>query len=301
MDGIVNVYKEADYTSHDVVAVIRKIFNQKKVGHTGTLDPMATGVLPVCLGSGTKLADYIMSGEKTYRAKVTLGISTNTDDAWGEETGRADFTFDPEAIKSAAESFTGEYSQIPPMYSAIRVNGQKLYTLAREGIEVERQARTVTIHYVRLIELLPPDSFTIEVRCSKGTYIRTLCVDIGKKLCTLAHMGSLVRVASGGFTAESAHTLAEIKEYVDAGMPEKIVIPLKQAMSDYNMVTVKKSGEKLMRNGCRIYGRHFSSWKNEPHPGEIVAGLAPDGEFIGIYEVQEGKDGFFIKPVRLLI
>lgn len=191
MDGILNIRKEKGFTSHDVVAVVRRILHAKKVGHTGTLDPDAEGVLPVCVGKATKLADIIMDGKKRYRAMVRLGITTTTEDAAGEVLEERKVDFDEEKIRQAVAGFVGEQKQIPPMYSAIKVNGKKLYELAREGKEIERKARTITIFAINIVRFLPPDRFEIDVDCSKGTYIRTLCSDIGKALGCGAHMAEL--------------------------------------------------------------------------------------------------------------
>ena len=182
MDGILNIYKEKGFTSHDVVAVVRRTINQKKVGHTGTLDPDAEGVLPICVGKATKLADYIMNTGKTYEAEITLGVETTTQDSSGEVTARQSVDFNEEKIEQAVYSFNGDYMQIPPMYSAVKVNGKKLYELARKGQEIERKARKVEIRDISIIEFMPPDKIKISVDCSKGTYIRTLAADIGIKL-----------------------------------------------------------------------------------------------------------------------
>ena len=167
MDGIFNIYKQKGFTSHDVVAIVRKTIQQKKVGHTGTLDPDAEGVLPICVGKATKLADYIMEGKKGYRAVVTLGTSTTTEDASGEIIEKKEFTFDEQNITKAVQSFLGTYKQIPPMYSAIKVNGKKLYELAREGKEIERKAREITIFDIKITKFMPPEQFEIDVICSK--------------------------------------------------------------------------------------------------------------------------------------
>ena len=182
INGIVNIYKEKGYTSHDVVAVLRKVVGQKKIGHTGTLDPDATGVLPVCLGRATKVCELLTDHDKTYEALLLLGKTTDTQDISGEvleERDPGDLT--EEEVRSCIESFIGEYDQIPPMYSALKVNGKKLYELAREGKTVERKSRKVQIHGIRILEMNLPH-VRMEVDCSKGTYIRTLCHDIGEKL-----------------------------------------------------------------------------------------------------------------------
>ena len=165
MDGIFNIYKQKGFTSHDVVAVVRKIIQQKKVGHTGTLDPDAEGVLPICVGKGTKLADYIMNGKKSYKAIVVLGITTTTEDASGEILQQKEVLFEQQKIKETVHSFLGTYYQIPPMYSAIKVNGKKLYELAREGKEIERKQREITIFNICITKFMPPNQFEIEVVC----------------------------------------------------------------------------------------------------------------------------------------
>ena len=195
---MINVYKERGYTSHDVVAKLRGILKQKKIGHTGTLDPDAQGVLPVCLGKATKLCDMLTGEEKVYEAVLRLGIITDTQDMTGQVLKVREVQVTPEEAKEAVDSFVGDYDQIPPMYSARKVNGKKLYELAREGIEVERQARRVRIYEIVILECrLPLIRFT--VRCSKGTYIRTLCQDIGEKLACGGCMESLRRTQVGRF------------------------------------------------------------------------------------------------------
>ena len=199
INGIVNIYKEKGYTSHDVVAVLRKVVGQKKIGHTGTLDPDATGVLPVCLGRATKVCELLTDHDKTYEALLLLGKTTDTQDISGEvleERDPGDLT--EEEVRSCIESFIGEYDQIPPMYSALKVNGKKLYELAREGKTVERKSRKVQIHGIRILEMNFPH-VRMEVDCSKGTYIRTLCHDIGEKLQVGGCMEELERTKVGRF------------------------------------------------------------------------------------------------------
>ena len=197
-DGMINVCKEKGFTSHDVVAKLRGILHQKKIGHTGTLDPDATGVLPVCLGKGTKLCDMITDRDKTYRAVMMLGRTTDTQDISGQILTEKAVNVDEREVRDAAVSFVGDYMQIPPMYSAIKVDGKKLYELARAGQEVERKARHVVINALNITEIQLP-YVTMEVSCSKGTYIRTLCQDIGEKLGCGACMTELVRLKVGAF------------------------------------------------------------------------------------------------------
>lgn len=214
MDGIINVYKEAGFTSHDVVAKLRGILHQKKIGHTGTLDPMATGVLPVCCGKATKVCELLADRDKTYQAVCRLGIVTDTQDTTGrvlEEASIGDLT--REDIAEAVESFRGESMQIPPMYSALKVGGRKLYELAREGVEVERKPRPIFISDIKILQMdIEEQIFSMEVTCSKGTYIRTLCHDIGQKLGIGAAMENLVRTRVGNFQIADAMTLDVIEQ-----------------------------------------------------------------------------------------
>ena len=214
--GIINVYKEKGYTSHDVVARLRRIIGQKKIGHTGTLDPDAEGVLPVCLGKATKVCDLLADKDKVYQAILLLGQTTDTQDVSGRVIKTEDVTSSIKEIYEAIQSFKGEYDQIPPMYSALKVNGKKLYELAREGKTVERRARTVHIHGIRIHEIvLPRVSMTVE--CSKGTYIRTLCHDIGEKLGCGGCMEQLLRTQVGPFFIEDSLKLDEIEILQDLG------------------------------------------------------------------------------------
>ena len=211
INGIVNIYKEKGYTSHDVVAVLRKVVGQKKIGHTGTLDPDATGVLPVCLGRATKVCELLTDHDKTYEALLLLGKTTDTQDISGEvleERDPGDLT--EEEVRSCIESFIGEYDQVPPMYSALKVNGKKLYELAREGKIVERAARRVQIFDIEILSIALP-RVTMKVHCSKGTYIRTLCHDIGQKLGCGACMEKLTRTKVSRFEIKDSLTLAQIE------------------------------------------------------------------------------------------
>ena len=216
LDGFLNVYKEQGYTSFDVVAKLRGILKQKKIGHTGTLDPMAEGVLLVCLGQATKLSEMLIDKDKTYRCVMLLGKTTDTEDVTGKVlTETADIP-DEASVIEAVNSFIGTYGQIPPMYSAIKVNGKKLYEYARQGIEIERSPREVTIFEVKIENVsLPRVTFTIH--CSKGTYIRSLCRDIGEKLGCGAVMEKLVRTEVKNFRVEDSLTLAEIEHARDQG------------------------------------------------------------------------------------
>ena len=227
MTGIVNINKPYGKSSHFVVAVIRRITKIKKVGHTGTLDPLATGVLPICIGrESTKLSQVIMDGTKRYKAVLQLGKTTTTQDSEGEVTSEKEVNVTEEEINKAASGFLGEISQIPPMYSAVKINGQKLYKLAREGKEIEREPRKITIHSIDVLDIdLIHNTVELDICCSKGTYIRTLCNDIGEKLGCGGYMASLVRTKSASFAIEDSITLEEFEEFWVKGEYEKILIP----------------------------------------------------------------------------
>ena len=302
MDGVINIYKERGFTSHDVVAVVRKTLNTKKAGHTGTLDPDAEGVLPVCVGQATKLADYIMAERKSYRAEITFGAETTTQDASGEVIEKYDFRFDENALRNVLKEFIGPQRQLPPMYSAIKVNGKKLYELAREGKEIERKAREIEIYDIRIVDIFPPDRAVIDVDCSKGTYIRTLCSDIGKKLGWGAYMSSLIRTASGRFLIEDAVKLDELKEIAKNGGIDSVLITPGRALADYKRITVGKKAEKYLYNGGKIYDRYFTC-AAKPEINETVLGYGSNGRLVGIYTFlyDKEKDGFYIKPVRLML
>lgn len=303
MDGIINIYKEKGFTSHDVVAVVRRTIKQKKVGHTGTLDPEAEGVLPVCVGRGTKLADYIMATDKEYLAQLTLGITTTTQDHTGEVIESKPVDFDEEKIRLAVSKFIGEITQIPPMYSAIKIRGKKLYELAREGKEIERTARKIFIENIVIQRFIPPNKVEILVTCSKGTYIRTLCNDIGNELGSGGHMSSLLRTRSGNFTLENAITLENLKEICENGNEESALLPMEKALAAYNRIFVDKRGDKLLHNGCKIYD-YFLKCSDHPYSiGDTVTAYDSQNTLVGIFTViyDDDKEKVCIKPLKILL
>ncbi len=303
MDGVINVYKEKGYTSHDVVAIIRKTLNIKKVGHTGTLDPDAEGVLPVCIGSATKLADYIMSERKSYRAEITFGAETTTQDASGEVIKKYEYTFDEGLFRETLNGFIGVQQQLPPMYSAIKVNGKKLYELAREGKEIERKTRKITIFDIRIIEIFPPNRAIIDIDCSKGTYIRALCSDIGKALNWGAYMSGLTRTATGSFKLENAVKIDELKAAAAQNRAEEYIIPPDYVLSDYKRVKVSEKASKYLYNGGKISVRYLTINGVMPQIGETVLGYDFNNKLVGVYTYayDETTDNYFIKPVRLML
>jgi len=281
-DGILNVYKEKGYTSHDVVAIIRKLTRQK-CGHTGTLDPDATGVLPICLGKATKVADYIMATDKVYMAEVIFGTETETQDAAGKVIAeKRGFAFSEEQFDEVVKSFLGEYSQIPPMYSAIKQNGKKLYELARSGAEVERQPRLVHIFDIKVLDKDLPNYAKILVNCSKGTYIRTLCSDMGKMLGGFAHMGSLERTRSGYFNVENSIYIEEIRQKAADGTLGEYIIPIEKILP-YKNVTANEECEKIMYNGgtLKLSDVHISCGIEN---GETIMMFNKENILVGLYE-----------------
>lgn len=291
INGIINIHKEAGFTSHDVVAKLRGILKQKKIGHTGTLDPDATGVLPVCLGSATKLCDLLTDKDKEYVAEIILGVTTDTEDISGtiltEQTAEileAEFT-------AAALSFIGNYSQIPPMYSAIKVNGQKLYELARNGEVIERKPREVVIHEIEIISMSLPKA-ELRIKCSKGTYIRSLCRDIGDKLGCGACMGRLVRTRSGKFPIEEAMTLKEVENCVLTGTLEEHIVKTDQFFCELPAFTVTGLNELRVRNGNMFQ-------TEEPGPEGDIRVYLQDQIFAGIY-TYNSESGYY-HPVKMFL
>ena len=288
LNGIVVVNKEKGYTSHDVVNVIRRILGTRKVGHTGTLDPNATGVLPVCVGKSTRVSDMLMFSDKEYIAKVKLGITTDTYDVWGSVLSENEVNVSERELKSAISSFTGEIMQLPPMYSAIKQNGKKLYELARSGIEVERKERKITIYECELISF-ENDTFKIRVKCSKGTYIRSLCHDIGQYLGCGACMTELVRTKASVFDIENSMTLSKIEEKVLKDGKNSVLQPPDTVFTEYEKLNVTEVVTNRLLNGA------LSRIDNAV--GTYRA-YAPDGRFVGIAEVFQGEKGNIIKIVK---
>ncbi|MDE3090508.1 MAG: tRNA pseudouridine(55) synthase TruB, partial [Chloroflexota bacterium] len=251
LDGILNVNKPAGMTSHDVVSVVRKFSRVKRVGHAGTLDPMATGVLLVCLGQATRVVEYLTDHDKKYRARVRLGIETDTYDATGAVVAQRAVTATREQIETALRGFIGKISQQPPAYSAIKQKGVPLYKLARQGKEVETAPRPVEIFSIDLRAVELPD-VELDVHCSKGTYIRSLAHDLGEKLGCGAHLTALTRTASGHFTLDDAHTLDELSGAFDGGSAERYLIQIDEALLEFQAVIVDAATAKRLEQGNAI-------------------------------------------------
>ena len=288
LNGIINVYKEAGFTSHDVVAKMRGICGQKKIGHTGTLDPEATGVLPVCLGSGTRLCDMLADRDKEYVAELLLGISTDTQDITGQVLEQKEVTCSEEMFREAVLGFVGDYQQIPPMYSALKVNGKKLYELARAGKEVERQARPVVIYEIEILEIMLP-KVCMRVACSKGTYIRTLCADIGEKLGCGGTMSSLKRTRVGEFALQEALTLGQLQELKNNRALESCVKSVDACFMKHPELHVLDAYRKLIDNGNSFYPNQTEEGKRLPE-GQWVRVYNAEGKFYGIYAYENRED-----------
>jgi len=296
MNGILNVYKEPGFTSFDVVAKLRGICKQKKIGHTGTLDPDASGVLPVCLGNATKLCDMLTDKSKEYRTVMLLGCVTDTQDTTGKILEEHPVKVSGEQVRQAILSFEGEYDQIPPMYSALKVNGKKLCDLARAGKEVERKSRRITIHSIEIEEISLP-YVTMTISCSKGTYIRTLCHDIGQKLGCGATMANLVRTRCGQFVLEKAYRLSEIEELAKRGELDCIVMPTDTVFAELPAHRVKKEFEVLAKNGNPLLEQQLQSCPDRDKDRIRIYDEA--GRFYGVYGWQEEERRF--KPVKMFL
>ena len=294
--GVINVYKEQGFTSHDVVAKLRGIVGQKKIGHTGTLDPDAVGVLPVCLGRATKLCDMLTDKDKVYEAVMLLGVETDTQDVTGQVLKTYDTTgLTEKQVRDAVAGFEGDYDQIPPMYSALKVNGKKLYELAREGKTVERAARRVQIFDIEILNIELP-RVKMRVHCSKGTYIRTLCHDIGQRLGCGACMEKLTRTKVSRFEIKDSLTLAQIETLKKEDRLPEIVIPIDQMFADYVRITVSGEAARLAYNGNGIKDRDVRKEKNVLD--EAYVRVYDDvGDFIGVYQYHEKEHEYLIRKM----
>ena len=289
INGVINVYKEAGYTSHDVVAKLRGILKIKKIGHTGTLDPEAEGVLPICIGNATKLCDLITDKQKEYQGVLKLGVRTDTQDMTGKiiQSYDGDINFSKKEIEEVVQGFVGNISQIPPMYSALKVNGKKLYDLARQGIEVERKPRNITIHYINIDEVNMP-YVTMTIGCSKGTYIRTLFNDIGDKLKTYGAMEKLLRTKSGNFVLDNTIKLSEIECLIkeDALMNCDSFITTDEVLSDFQKIHLKDEYKRFVMNGNMIDAKMIDE-------DILVAGsyrvYIDSDRFVALYKTEDAK------------
>ncbi len=282
MNGIVIINKEKGYTSFDVVACLRRILATRKIGHTGTLDPDAVGVLPVCVGSATKAVDLLTASKKEYIATVQLGSETDTQDASGKVLRTAEVTVTEEDIRKVAEEFVGEISQIPPMYSAIKQDGKKLYELAREGKTVERKPRAVTIYEIEILDLdMEHHWFSMRVACSKGTYIRTLCQDMGETLGCYAHMAELCRTKTGPFCLEDALTLQEVEAKMKEG-DTSFLMATDGVFGEFPALNLNPKEAEMVRHGVQIRAKGFPE-------GSRARMYDPTGEFLAVSVVRDSR------------
>jgi tRNA pseudouridine55 synthase len=299
MNGIINVYKERGFTSFDVVAKLRGILHEKKIGHTGTLDPDATGVLPVCIGNATKVCELLTDKDKVYETVLHLGVATDTQDASGRILQRHEdeaAQLSEEEVRCAIESFVGGYEQIPPMYSALKVGGRKLCDLAREGIEVERKARPVMIYSIEIARMELPLVW-MRVHCSKGTYIRTLCDDIGGRLGVGGCMDSLERTRVSVFVREESHTLAEIEAYRDRGALDEILRPVDSVFENLPKAQVKPEAMRLLANGNPLLSENFAQLAAAPEDEMQLLVYDPDGRFYALYQYDRRKRTFKVRKM----
>lgn len=307
MNGIINVYKEKGFTSFDVCAKLRGILKQKKIGHTGTLDPDAEGVLPICVGNATKLCDLLTDKDKVYEAVMLLGITTDTQDITGKVITESSLFAGEEEVRTAIHKFIGTYDQMPPMYSAIKVNGKRLYELARQGIEVERKTRPVTIHEIEILSMKHDEEnehavkeVHMRVHCSKGTYIRTLCEDIGNTLNCGACMKALLRTRVSIFDLSSSKRLNEIEEYVKQGKTEELLISVDSLFPSYPKAYTGEESDKLLYNGNKLDSKQLMIEHVEiTDQPERIRVYDSKHVFAGIYQM-EGATGSY-RPYKMFL
>lgn len=279
MNGIILIDKPQEWTSHDVVGKLRGILHERRIGHSGTLDPLATGLLVIFVGRATRAVEFAEADTKEYIAGLRLGISTDTQDITGRVISSGGAVPDEFQLRKALEKFKGELEQIPPMYSAIKVGGKKLYELARKGESIERRSRHITVFDLDIAGRAD-DDYVLRVSCSKGTYVRTLCNDIGQALGCGGCMSSLRRTKAGVFSVEDAHTIAEVQEAADRGEAESLIIPLDTLFSEFNKLTVPAVAEKKLRNGSIV---------NISAPDGKYRVYSESNEFLLLGEVQSGR------------
>ncbi len=294
MDGIINVLKPPGMTSFDVVAVLRGLTGVRRIGHAGTLDPMAVGVLPVCIGRATKAIEFLMDKDKVYRTELTLGISTDTQDTTGTVISRTEPRFGDTEIVDAVSSFVGEYLQMPPMHSAIRVDGKRLYELAREGVEIERQHRKVVIYSAKVLYIDRSDGIKvlIDIHCSKGTYIRTICADIGERLGCGGCMSFLLRMRAGTFDLSNAYTLEELSDLKEHGDPGSALTGVDSIFGSLDSYKLDEPSEKKIRNGMKVPVWQSSLLCKGDTPVRVYSST---GDFIALGMIIDSEKGNYLR------
>lgn len=296
MTGLIILNKHENITSFRAAALVRGITGEKRVGHTGTLDPMATGVLPVMLGGATKFCELLPSHDKSYRAKLLLGVTTDTLDITGAVTSQRHVDVTADEFKAALSRFTGDIEQLPPMYSAVSKDGVRLYMLARQGIEVEREKRSVTVYSAETVFAdEQKGEYVIDVCCSAGTYIRTLISDLGEALGCGAIMTGLCRTKANGFTLEAARTVAELEELIKQGRLSEALIPVDEALSEYPSVRVTENQSVRFKNGGSLDVKRLG----KKLPPCLIRVYSPDGDFLGLGEIK--ADGGEMSVKRVLV
>lgn len=287
MNGVLLIDKPKEFTSFDVIAVVRKITGQRKTGHTGTLDPNATGVLPVLLGSATKAQDIIPNHDKEYAASFKFGLTTDTLDIWGEVKSQNESAVTKKELEKVLQKFSGEISQVPPMYSAVKKDGQRLYDLARQGVEVEREARKVTVHELELLDFnTDKQEGRLRVFCSKGTYIRTLIDDIGKALGTGAVMTGLRRTSACGFKIDECVTLENLKSLAENGKTETLLRSVESLFEAYDAIEISDAQAKRFSNGGALDLTRTALRSRKNTDGEIFRVKSREGGFLGLGTVK---------------
>lgn len=295
MNGIIPIDKPAGITSFGAVARMRKILNQKKIGHAGTLDPMATGVLPILVGSATRFLDFLPSSDKRYTALIKLGFETNTLDTTGEIIAESDKKINREQLEEVLKGFLGKIDQIPPMYSAVQKDGVRLYELARKGVEVQRESREVTIYSLNLLDFNEKEQeFSLDISCSKGTYIRTLADDIGKKAGCGACLAGLRRTEAAGFKLGACYTLEEVAEYAAENRIEKRLVPIEDALGFYPAVYVSQKQAVRFSNGGEL---ELIRLKGKYEDG-VYRIFSPDDTFLGL--ARANNENNEMKPIKVI-
>lgn len=298
MKGIINVLKPPGMTSHDVVSFIRRTLNIKRVGHTGTLDPNAAGVLPICIGKATRVAEYFNDFDKSYRGELTLGYSTDTQDKYGQilEESKS-INVSEENIIEAFDKFKGDIKQVPPMYSAIRHNGKRLYELAREGKVIERKERDASIYSLKIIKNFNNKKILFDVDCSKGTYVRTLCNDIGSELGTFGHMSFLIRTRVGNFNIEDAYTLEEIEEFKAKDKIQEIIFSIDAPLYQHDKIKFDKKYLKPLSNGIKLK----LDRKKIDYNKENILRVYCEDIFIGTGKITNEDEESYLKMEKVLL
>ena len=279
----------------------RGVLGERRMGHSGTLDPMATGLLVVFAGRATRAVSFSENHTKCYEAHLRLGLTTDTQDTTGTVLSRSERAVSRAELEAVLPQFRGDILQVPPMYSAVKVNGKKLYELAREGKEIARKARTIEVYDIRIRRFLPPDRVEMDIDCSKGTYIRTLCADIGKALGCGGHMAELLRTATGSFSLENAIKLDDLKALAEQERAEDALLTMQEALRDFPVIKIAEGSTKLLYNGGKIQEKYFTKQPKALQEDEIAAVYDFENHLVGLYTLKKEETNFYIKPFKMLV